>query len=312
LNETFDVSVVIPTFNRAAYVVDAVRSVLRQTLPPREIIVVDDGSTDGTREALAPFADAIKYIRQDNSGVSAARNRGIEESTCAWVAFLDSDDVWFEKKLEIQAADVTSHPEVILHVVDALVTRPQLGERVRYFDSSGFGKTRDAQGGVVRRPFASMVEYWFASVVCSIIRRDALVRAGLFDAGLTLHEDYDLFLRLALEGPWFIRPELLAEFRRLGGPNLSQQSNNCPGLGDESLVKVFKRLAAGGRANFWEKLLILRRLTTAQHEFGTIRLSAGDAEAARRSALDSLRVLPRVKNLRLLAAANAARARGAN
>ncbi len=96
------VSVVIPTYNRAQMVSEAVRSVLEQTFGDLEVIVVDDGSTDGTREALKPHADKIRYLRQENSGVSAARNRGIAEARGSLIAFLDSDDLWLPAKLKNQ------------------------------------------------------------------------------------------------------------------------------------------------------------------------------------------------------------------
>ena len=98
------VSVVIPTFNRAATIVRAVESVLQQTYRPLELIVVDDGSTDGTSEVLQAYGKAVVYVRQDNAGPAAARNRGIRESQGDMVAFLDSDDVWLAAKLERQVA----------------------------------------------------------------------------------------------------------------------------------------------------------------------------------------------------------------
>ena len=103
------ISVVIPTYNRAGQVPDAVRCVLEQSLPPHEVIVVDDGSTDHTAEALAPLMGKIRYIRTENSGVSAARNRGIRAANGEWIAFLDSDDTWHREKLRKQAECVATN-----------------------------------------------------------------------------------------------------------------------------------------------------------------------------------------------------------
>src|SRR3990172_13226391 len=96
------ISVIIPTYNRAAYLAEALNSVISQTYKDFELIVVDDGSTDNTEEAVRRFTVDIKYIYQKNQGVSAARNRGISESGGEFLSFLDSDDLWEKRKLEKQ------------------------------------------------------------------------------------------------------------------------------------------------------------------------------------------------------------------
>jgi len=106
------VSVIITTFNRAAMVTEAVESVLAQEMTDFELIVVDDGSTDETEERLSIFGSRLKYYQQENAGVSAARNRGLEFSTAPLVAFLDSDDLWLPSKLQLQHNYMMEHPEV--------------------------------------------------------------------------------------------------------------------------------------------------------------------------------------------------------
>ncbi|QYO66339.1 glycosyltransferase family 2 protein [Leptolyngbya sp. 7M] len=98
------ISVVIPTYNYGRYIAEAIGSALGQSLAPAEIIVVDDGSADDTAAVVAGFGDAVKYIRQENAGVSAARNRGVAGSSGELIAFLDADDIWEPTKLEKQAA----------------------------------------------------------------------------------------------------------------------------------------------------------------------------------------------------------------
>ena len=107
------ISVVIPTYNYACFIREAVESVLNQTRQPHEVIVVDDGSTDDTAEVLKPYTDAgrIRYHRQDNAGLCAARNAGLSLATGDAFALLDSDDAWHPKKLEYQTAYLESHPE---------------------------------------------------------------------------------------------------------------------------------------------------------------------------------------------------------
>jgi len=117
-----DVSVIIPTYNRAGLVVEAIESVLRQTAPPREIIVVDDGSTDGTPDALASFGDRIVAVRQENQGVGGARNRALAMATGRYLAFLDSDDTWLEFKLELQVAIMERQPNLGFLFSDFLIT----------------------------------------------------------------------------------------------------------------------------------------------------------------------------------------------
>src|SRR5438477_8705985 len=108
------VSVVIPTYNRAKMVVEAVRSALGQTVTAMEVIVVDDGSRDDTEERLSEFGNRIEFYVQQNQGVSAARNAGIGHATGEYIAFLDSDDVWHPRKLEMQIAHFQHHPDLAL------------------------------------------------------------------------------------------------------------------------------------------------------------------------------------------------------
>ena len=98
------ISVIIPTFNRASYIVEAVESVLTQSYAPVELIVVEDGSTDDTRQTLMGLSEKFHYLRQENSGVAAARNAGIAIATGSFLAFLDSDDLWLNDKLQQQMA----------------------------------------------------------------------------------------------------------------------------------------------------------------------------------------------------------------
>ena len=112
----FRVSAVVPTYNRAHLVGEAIRSVLAQSLPVCEVIVVDDGSTDGTKEAVGRLSDAnpglIRYIRQENAGPGAARNRGIREASGDWVAFQDSDDLWLPEKIAWQVDFLRRNPRL--------------------------------------------------------------------------------------------------------------------------------------------------------------------------------------------------------
>src|ERR1022692_2070993 len=106
------VSAVIPTYNRARFVGEAIDSILAQSRPVDEIIVVDDGSTDNTVESLKKYGAAIRCVRHQNNGPSAARNRGVKESKCDFVAFLDSDDLWVPRKNELQLRFLVDNPGI--------------------------------------------------------------------------------------------------------------------------------------------------------------------------------------------------------
>lgn len=114
------VSVVITTFNQAPYIRETVEAALQQMYPSREILVVDDGSTDETPAILAPYRDAITYIRQPNQGVAGARNTGVRHARGELVAFLDGDDLWDAEKLEVQVAAADLEPRAGLIAVDGI------------------------------------------------------------------------------------------------------------------------------------------------------------------------------------------------
>ena len=118
------VSIIIPTYNRSALIGRAIRSALAAVSPGDEILVIDDGSTDDTAEALRAFGDAIRYVRIQNSGPGAARNEGIRIAQCPLVAFLDSDDEWLPGKLELQRQVMRRFPQVVLSFSNVMSKRP--------------------------------------------------------------------------------------------------------------------------------------------------------------------------------------------
>lgn len=194
------VSVVIPTYNHAAYVVQAVASAVSQTLPPLEVIVVDDGSTDGTREALAPQRDRIRYVHQANGGLSAARNTGVRAARGDWVALLDADDLWHSQKLEVQLSVLDAHPDAVL-----------IGSPSSPAPPAGPLASRCAARPVALREFLTGTPFGPSSAV---VRRDIVDEVGGFDESLTSVEDRDMWLRIAAghtavlaDSPcWWYRP----------------------------------------------------------------------------------------------------------
>jgi glycosyltransferase involved in cell wall biosynthesis len=149
MSEEKYISVIIPTYNRCSFIADALNSVLIQNVNRIEIIVVDDGSTDGTQDVLKPYMKAIRYFYQNNREVSAARNRGVQESQGELIAFLDSDDLWLPGKLKTQIDKVNSEDIVSFEGVEWLVGREddrallKECENVKWPRYNGDGYVRD-------------------------------------------------------------------------------------------------------------------------------------------------------------------------
>jgi GT2 family glycosyltransferase len=187
-------SVIIPTYNRAELLPHTIESVLAQTYSDVEIIVVDDGSTDGTRAALLPYSSRITYIYQDNRGRSAARNVGIEHAQGQYLAFLDSDDLFLPIKLKCQVAYLQKHPEVDLVYGDGYVM-----DEAGVLSSLGRFLTRT--DGADRLAFLRrLLRSNLFPPNTALVRRSALDSARPFDEAMGALEDWDLWIRLALRG----------------------------------------------------------------------------------------------------------------
>lgn len=190
------VSVVIPTYNRAHFLADAINSVLNQTFKSIEIIVVDDGSTDRTKEALKRYALSIQYIFQDHKGRSAARNTGINAAKGEYIAFLDDDDIWLPEKLENQVAFLDAHSEIgLVHSFIELMDE--------------YGRPLPKETKKQRKSYATAIRlgynYQGMSRLCVmytstvLMRKECLNKTGLFDPDIKAFEDWDFYLRFALK-----------------------------------------------------------------------------------------------------------------
>ncbi len=224
------VSVIIPTYNRAAMLVEAVDSVLAQTYRPFELIVVDDGSTDDTADRLKRYADRLTVVRQANQGVSAARNRGIGRAAGALIALLDSDDLWLPEKLAVQVAFFNRHPDALICQTEEIWIRN--GRRVnpkRYHQKPS--------GDI----FAPSLELCLVSPSAVMFKKTLFDAVGGFDETLPACEDYDLWLRIGCRYPVYRLDT--SQITKRGGH--ADQLSRARGLDKYRIASLKKLLAAG-------------------------------------------------------------------
>ena len=194
------VSVIIPTFNRLEYLPRALNSVLGQSYDDYELIVVDDGSTDQTVQAIQQDYPSVNLIVQENRGVSAARNAGIREASGEWIALLDSDDEWLPGKLNSQMNALESHPEYRLCHTEEIWIR----------DGRRFNPTKKYKkfGGYI---YQKCLSHCIISPSSVTMHRQLLQETGGFDESLEVCEDYDLWLRVAAREPVLFLDQPLVE-----------------------------------------------------------------------------------------------------
>ena len=184
------VSVIIPTYNRGWIIQEAIDSVLDQDFNDYELIVVDDGSEDNTLEILEAYGKAIKVLQQGNRGVSAARNRGIEEATGRLLAFLDSDDLWLPKKLSTQVKFFENNADALINQTQEIWNRNGLRVNPK--------KRHHKFSGMI---FERSLELCLVSPSAVMIAKDLFDTVGVFDENLPACEDYDLWLRISCRYP---------------------------------------------------------------------------------------------------------------
>ena len=227
------VAVIIPAFNRAVTLPRALDSVLMQTRPADEIIVIDDGSTDNTEEVLADYPD-VTVIRQANSGVSAARNRGIKAAGAEWIALLDSDDSWHPQKLEMQLERLEQNPGHRLCHTEEIWVRN--GVRVNQM------KKHQKGGGMI---FHRCLEMCVISPSSALLHRTIFDEYGLFDETLPACEDYDLWLRFcSQEQVLYIDTPLITKY----GGHEDQLSRQYWGM-DRFRISALGKLLDSGKLN---------------------------------------------------------------
>jgi len=240
------ISVIVPTYNRAHTLPRALDSALAQVFPAQEIIVVDDGSRDGTAELIRKRYPRVRYLHQSNGGVSRARNRGIDAARGDWIALLDSDDAWYSTKLAAQCAMLRDHPKLRLcHTEETWIRR---GRRVNQMAKHA------KSGGAI---FRACLPRCVISPSASILHRSLFGEFGKFDESLPACEDYDLWLRICATE--FVAFVPTPQIEKYGGyeDQLSRKRWGLDRFRIRALEKMIgtRRLDAGDRAAARETLI---------------------------------------------------------
>jgi hypothetical protein len=230
------VSVVIPTYNRGDMIRDAIDSVLGQTVVPSQIIVIDDGSSDDTEARLRSYGGRVLYRRQDNAGPSAARNHGVRLATEPLVAFIDADDAWHPRKLELQLLHMRRDPDL------GLLATEQFDWPAAHFPDA----PADPAGLVTEVTWEDLVVRTSVLTSSVVVRRDVLAKVGDFDSSLCGPEDRDMFLRIAAVARVAALDVPLTGYRDSPG-SLTKHASTC----ERGMRTILRRLdekgAWGGR-----------------------------------------------------------------
>jgi glycosyltransferase involved in cell wall biosynthesis len=198
---------VIPAYNAAKFIDETLTCILEQTLEGVEVIVVDDGSTDSTANAVEPYLDHITYIHQENAGVSAARNRGLEPARGRYVCFFDADDWMYPENLAKKVAHLEGHPEDVLVHSHVAVTDEVLNRT---------GEVLTGRTGDVAPDLMGYAPPAIPGVSSSVLRTEIARAVGGFDTELSTSADFDFWVRVALRGTVASVPEVLVFYRRHG------------------------------------------------------------------------------------------------
>ncbi len=243
-------SVIIPTYNRTHTLPRALNSVLAQSYSATEIIVIDDGSSDGSAALIEREYPQVKLISQNNRGVSAARNRGIREATGRWLAFLDSDDEWLPHKLEQQLTLAAEYPDHKIVHSDEIWIRD--GVRVNAMHK------HKKKGGYI---FQHCLPLCAISPSAAILQQQLLADVGLFDETLPVCEDYDLWLRITAHHPvLYCEEPLIIKY----GGHTDQLSRHYWGMDRfriQALVKCLEKNGLNNADTEAAKKILLKKIT---------------------------------------------------
>jgi glycosyltransferase involved in cell wall biosynthesis len=245
------ISVVLPAYNAAEYIAQAIESVIRQSWTDWELIIVNDGSRDNTNDIIVSFLkdERIRLVTQENGGVSRARNRGIQLARGNWIAFLDADDIWLPEKLKKQMVVVKKYPEVGV----CGTSMETIGRDSRTIHSF---PEEDFFGHASRKLVMGSLSFPLSS---GLVRRELFEKTGGFDEQITsFSEDFDFWLRASLISPFYKIGETLIRYR-------VEIDNTSHRLGDKRrdvvlnvIIRRFMKEYGGSKYVKWYHVCLLR------------------------------------------------------
>jgi glycosyltransferase involved in cell wall biosynthesis len=285
------VSVIVPTYNRAHFLAEAIQSVLDQTFQDFEVMVVDDGSTDNTKEVVDRFQDPrIKYIYRRNRGLSAARNTGIKASIGEYIALLDSDDIWLPQNLELNVKLLDSRPDIALVCSDLYEFNNDTGATIRRLWRNRSGRYwRELQDGT-RQP---LTEYLSGRaslrIVTVIMRRQVFDEAGYFDEALQAFEDFDMYVRI------------FQRFSSIGIINMplvrvrkhrAHLSRDYDKVHTSMLIGINKIINSNSLSKEHIRFIRRRKLAAVYCDSGWVKIARGEVAIGRERLIAAIRVNP--------------------
>jgi len=286
------ISVIIPTFNSGKFIPDAVQSVLDQTYQRLEVIVVDDGSTDATKDILREFNGHIRYCYQENRGPSAARNIGITSARGDYICFLDADDIWMPNKLEVQLAFMEHYDNISLVFSDTEAVDSDQGLHISILPQTVFQADLISQIPL-QDAFTKLLIANFIPTSMVMARKQCFAEAGLFDEGLRVAEDRDMWLRIAACFKIAYIPLILGKKR-----------NHEANISSDTELTLRCRIEVWGNArrrfpSLAPAFVVNTLVANAYLQLGCILLTQGQRKAARQAGLTSLTLAAKAVSLRL-------------
>ncbi len=275
------VSVIIHTYNNEKFIAETIKSVLRQTYKDYEIIVVDDGSEDGTRDALHPYMQDIRYHYKENGGIASAKNAGISLSNAEFIAFLDHDDLWIPDKLKIQMEYFDAHPQIGL--VYAKYASFMGDKELRTKPEKGYS------GWI----FKELLSKSFVQTSTVMVKRECLDAVGPYDESFKLADEYDMFLRVAKRFQCGFVDKELTRYR-VHDRNASRNDL----LFDKENLRVFKKVYNGYTdLDGKEKKILRKRIVRYSMKIAKRLYSQGQLEESMKYQKEAREYLPFYKRI---------------